>query len=93
MFNLNQQIAIVTGGAKGIGKGIVNVLKNAGTTVSIADIDEKQGALTAQELGCTFKYVDVTSQSACQRLIDEVIQAFRCLDILCSNTVFSSSKS
>ncbi len=86
MFNLNQQIAIVTGGAKGIGKGIVKVLKNAGATVIIADIDKKQGELTAQELGYTFKYVDVTSQAACQGLIDEVVKAFGRLDILCSNT-------
>ncbi|NLJ62254.1 MAG: 3-oxoacyl-ACP reductase FabG [Alcaligenaceae bacterium] len=86
MFDLNQQIAIVTGGAKGIGKGIVATLIQGGATVVIADIDETAGKQTAAELGATFKTVDVTSQAACKALVDEVIQEHGRLDILCSNT-------
>lgn len=86
MFNLNQQIAIVTGGAKGIGKGIVATLIQGGATVVIADIDETAGLQTASELGCTFKKVDVTSQTACKALVEDVIQEHGRLDILCSNT-------
>lgn len=86
MFDLNQQIAIVTGGAKGIGKGIVAILIQGGATVVIADIDEAAGKQTAAELGATFKTVDVTSQAACKALVDEVIQEHGRLDILCSNT-------
>ncbi|GAA5087163.1 3-oxoacyl-ACP reductase FabG [Paenalcaligenes hermetiae] len=86
MFDLNQQIAIVTGGAKGIGKGIVATLIQGGATVVIADIDEAAGKQTAAELGATFKTVDVTSQAACKALVDEVIQEHGRLDILCSNT-------
>ena len=47
MFELNDQIAIVTGGAKGIGKGIVRTLREAGAKVIIADIDEAAGQQTA----------------------------------------------
>lgn len=86
MFNLDQQIAIVTGGAKGIGKGIVATLIQAGATVIIADIDETAGQQTASELGCSFKKVDVTSQAACKALIESVLQDYGKLDILCSNT-------
>lgn len=86
MFSLDQQIAIVTGGAKGIGKGIVQTLKEAGATVIIADIDTDQGARTAAELQVTFKTVDVTSQAACRQLVNDVVAEFGRLDILCSNT-------
>lgn len=86
MFGLNEQIAIVTGGAKGIGKGIVSTLLEAGAQVIIADIDEAAGQQTAKELGCAFKTMDVTSQSQCQAVVDEVIKEYGRLDILCSNS-------
>lgn len=86
MFELNDQIAIVTGGAKGIGKGIVRTLRQAGAKVIIADIDEAAGQQTANELACSFKKMDVTSQAQCQAVIDEVVSENGRLDILCSNT-------
>lgn len=43
LFSLQDQIAIVTGAAKGIGKGIAAVLRQAGATVVVADIDEAAG--------------------------------------------------
>lgn len=86
MFQLTDQVALVTGGAKGIGKGIVQTLAKAGAQVIIADIDKQQGAATAQELGCSFKALDVTSQTACRSVVAEVLKEFGKLDILCSNT-------
>ncbi|PWD85182.1 3-oxoacyl-ACP reductase FabG [Ignatzschineria cameli] len=86
MFSLNKQIAIVTGGAKGIGRGIVEALIEAEATVIIADIDTTAGRKTAQELDCDFVELDVTDQSLCQTRIKEVIEKYGRLDILCSNT-------
>ncbi len=86
MFHLTDQVALVTGGAKGIGKGIVQTLCKAGAKVVIGDIDQQQGAATAQELGCAFKALDVTSREACQSVVAEVVKEFGKLDILCSNT-------
>ncbi|HEY2401393.1 MAG TPA: SDR family NAD(P)-dependent oxidoreductase, partial [Steroidobacteraceae bacterium] len=39
LFNLAGRVAVVTGGAKGIGAGIVEVLAEAGATVVVADSD------------------------------------------------------
>ncbi len=50
MFSLKDQVAIVTGGANGIGKGIATVLAKAGAQVVIADIDIEAGQSTVQEL-------------------------------------------
>lgn len=86
MFSLDKQIAMVTGGAKGIGRGIVEALIEAGATVIIADIDTTTGNNTAKELGCDFVALDVTNQALCQTRIEEVIEKYGRLDILCSNT-------
>ncbi len=50
MFDLTNQVAIVTGGAAGIGRGIVSALREAGAHVVIADIDLEHAQATAAEL-------------------------------------------
>ena len=86
MFSLQNQIAMVTGGANGIGRGIVEALVEAGATVVIADIDQQSGTNTAKALGCEFVELDVTNQALCQTRIQEIIEKHGRLDILCSNT-------
>ena len=66
LFSLQGQTALVTGGAKGIGKGIVSVLRQAGANVVIADIDREQGQATAKELGAHYQHTDVRVQQSCQ---------------------------
>ncbi|HDF2344018.1 TPA: 3-oxoacyl-ACP reductase FabG [Morganella morganii] len=86
MFDLTGKIAVVSGGAKGIGRGIVTALKKGGATIIIADIDEKTGSATAAELGTDFMVLDVTSQSQCRAVVSKVREKYGRLDILCSNT-------
>lgn len=93
MFALTGQVALVTGGAKGIGKGIVQTLCKAGAQVIIGDIDQQQGESTAKEIGCFFKTLDVTSREGCRDVVAAVIKDFTKLDILCSNTgIFPQAK-
>lgn len=86
MFSLKDQVAIVTGGANGIGKGIAAVLVKAGAHVVIADIDNEAGKRAAEEMGAKFETLDVTDKVACQRVVDAVVERYGRLDILCSNT-------
>ncbi|MCB0949164.1 MAG: 3-oxoacyl-ACP reductase FabG [Mycobacterium sp.] len=86
MFSLVDRIAVVTGGASGIGRGIGEVLSQAGAHVVIADIDAERGATVAESIGGTFEPLDVTSQEQCRGVVARVVERFGRLDVLCSNT-------
>lgn len=85
MFELTDHVALVTGGAKGIGRGIADVLSKAGARVVITDIDETTGQGAARELGVEFELLDVTSRDSCQRAVDAIRQRMGKVDVLCSN--------
>lgn len=86
MFNLKDQIALVTGGANGIGKGIVKMLEKAGATVYVTDIDEENGQKTATELNSTFLPLDVTNETQTEEVVQHIIDQHGRIDILCANT-------
>lgn len=86
MFALTDKIALISGGAHGIGKGIATTLLRAGATVIIADIDDKTGRAAAKELGADFQHLDVTSQDSCRAAVAAIVEKHGRLDILCSNT-------
>lgn len=86
LFSLQGQTALVTGGAKGIGKGIATVLRRAGAEVIIADIDREHGETTAAALSGHYQPLDVRAQDSCRAAIAAAVARFGALDILCSNT-------
>ncbi len=77
--------AIVTGGSKGIGKGIARVLASAGARVLIASRNATEGATTAAEIGADFFPADVSRSADCEALTAEAIRLYGKLDILCAN--------
>lgn len=82
-MKLSGAIALVTGGAKGLGLSISNHLASCGVKVCVADID----TATLDELHEDFStYVaDVTNEAAVQKLIDEIIDTHGKIDILVNN--------
>ena len=85
MFDLAGEVALVTGGAKGIGKGIAKALKQARAKVIIGDVDKKNGKMTANELDGDFCYLDVTDKDQVQYVVQSICEKYGKLSILCSN--------
>ena len=85
MFDLAGEVALVTGGAKGIGKGIAKALKQARAKVLIGDIDKEKGKETACELDGEFYYLDVTDRDQVQYIVQSIYEKYGKLSILCSN--------
>ena len=81
---------LVTGGAMGIGRGIVDAFLDAGASVAIADIDGQAAAATAVSsaagTGRTMATVgDVSVAADAQRMVAETVAAFGRLDVLVNN--------
>jgi 3(or 17)beta-hydroxysteroid dehydrogenase len=81
------KIAIVTGGAKGLGAAIARLFIAEGATVVISDVDATNGEQLARELGnrAVFEKHDVTSEPDWERLIAATVQRFGKLDVLINN--------
>ena len=82
---LNGRTVLVTGGTKGIGKGIAGVFARAGANVAIAGRDRERGEAAAQELGARYLIADVASAADCERMVEETVREFGGLDVLCAN--------
>ena len=84
-MRLDGKVALITGGAAGIGKATAKVFVEQGATVCICDVNEKVGTKTANELGCVFSKVDVADRQAVQDWVDEVVEKYGRIDILINN--------
>ena len=81
--------ALVTGGARGIGKAIVSRLLKDGFAVAIADIDEAATGKAASELanlGEVFPVaVDITNTESVRGMVDQVLKRRSAIDVLVNN--------
>ncbi|HCY56210.1 MAG TPA: dehydrogenase [Oceanicaulis sp.] len=86
----SERVAIVTGGASGIGAACARRLADEGVRVVISDIDKKAGEALAQDLGAAkgralFVSCDVSDKLSVANLMAETLSAFGQLDILVNN--------
>jgi 3(or 17)beta-hydroxysteroid dehydrogenase len=79
---LDQRVAIVTGGASGLGKAIAQRLASESARVCITDIQSDLGKECAAEAGFTFLHHDVSDETHWARVIRQVEERFGRLDIL-----------
>lgn len=81
------RIALVTGGAQGIGKGIAQKLAEHGARVVIADIQTEKGAAAAREIGASTMFVplDVTNPDSWTAAYERIEVQCGGLDILVNN--------
>jgi NAD(P)-dependent dehydrogenase (short-subunit alcohol dehydrogenase family) len=89
MGRLNGRIAIVTGGARGIGRAIVEALAVEGAQVTFCDLgpggEETSHALGAAGLSAAFVPADVTREADVARLVAEVADRHGTVDVLINN--------
>ncbi|HSR66606.1 MAG TPA: SDR family NAD(P)-dependent oxidoreductase [Acidobacteriota bacterium] len=86
-------VAVVTGGASGIGQATAQGLAAEGASVVIGDIDREGGRRTAdfiEEAGGLVRFIptDVADAAAVRFLIEQTAETFGGLDILCNNAAY-----
>ena len=84
-IDLTGKVAHITGGARGIGRGIAQALKLAGATIMISDQNAAEVAATATELNCEHMVLDVTDTEAAANAMLETKARLGSLDILVNN--------
>jgi 3-oxoacyl-[acyl-carrier protein] reductase len=93
-LGLNEKVAIVTGGANGIGAAISRDLCGEGVRVMVADINGTQAEATAEALRraggqAAAATVDVTDEASVTRLFTDTVDRFGRIDILVNNAGFT----
>ncbi len=86
-MRLSGRVALITGGAAGIGKATARRFAEEGAKVAICDVNVGQGDATVRALGPehSFCQVDVTSREAVQKWVDSVADQQGRIDILVNN--------
>lgn len=84
---LEGKVALITGGAQGIGKATAIVLAREGATIIVSDINDSLGTSVAEEIGgnCLYIHLDVASESDWKEGISSIIERFGGLNILVNN--------
>lgn len=87
---LQGKVALVTGGASGIGRAIVLALAREEAKVVVSDVDVEGGQQTARQVGerggdASFCMADVSRSEDCRLLVSHAVKTYGRLDIACNN--------
>jgi NAD(P)-dependent dehydrogenase (short-subunit alcohol dehydrogenase family) len=90
MAELEGKVAIVTGGARGIGAATCDALAAEGASVFIADVLDREGEALARKMGADgkcarFVHLDVTDEDQWAGVVESALEEFGRLDILINN--------
>jgi 2-hydroxycyclohexanecarboxyl-CoA dehydrogenase len=98
LVDMQGKVTLVTGGARGIGRGIVTALAGAGASVTIADLRADLAEETASEVArdtgarVVALQTDVTDLAQVQKAIEHVLQTFGKIDVLINNAGWDELK-
>lgn len=93
MSELDGKVAVVTGGANGIGRATVEAFVEEGGRVVIADVDDTAGTELAGALGdaAAFRHTDVADRASVAATVDFAVERFGALDVMVNNAGIASS--
>jgi len=92
-MRLSGKVALISGGASGMGQSEAVIFAREGAKVIVADVLEPEGKKVADSLGGAGRFVtlDVTSESAWQQAIATAVSTFGKLDVLVNNAGISGT--
>ncbi|MEJ8856747.1 glucose 1-dehydrogenase [Variovorax robiniae] len=87
MGRLDNKVAVITGGASGIGEASVRLFAREGAKLVLADLQDERGRRLAEELGSQviFQHTDVSKEADVQEAIDLALSMFGRLDCMFNN--------
>lgn len=88
MVDRSNPVAIVTGGASGIGLAVCEAMALQGYNVAIADIDDAAGRALAERISGVFVHTDLADSTQCKALVDQAAEQFGGVDVLVNNGGF-----
>ena len=87
-FKLDGKVAVVTGGARGLGRGMAEGLAQAGADIALVDIldmSEAKAAIEALGRKCTAITADLSKKESVATIVDQAVKALGGIDILFNN--------
>ena len=77
-MEIKNSVAVITGGASGLGEATARSIVKAGGKVALLDLDQERGPKLAEELGKTalFFPADVTQEEGMDRVVEKIKEAF-----------------
>jgi len=85
MGRMEGKVAIVTGGAMGLGEADSRALAREGARVVVTDVNRERGAAVAKSIGGEYVFHDVTNEAQWTQLIADVVKKYGALHVLVNN--------
>ena len=96
MGRMDGKVALISGGARGMGASEARLFAREGAAVVIGDILDEEGEATAASIAadggrCRFVHLDVTQEADWQAAVSEAVSRFGSLDVLVNNAGIGSN--
>jgi len=85
MGRLDDKVAVITGGASGIGEASVRLFVEEGAEVVVADVQDERGGRLASELGAEYVHADVTREEDVEAAVSHAVDVYGRLDCMFNN--------
>ena len=98
MRDFNNKVAVITGGASGVGRSLAFALGRRGAKIAVGDVDkvamaQVQSDLAAEDIDCIVEFCDVTAVDSLNSLADKAQAAFGAIHLVFANAGIGAGES